>query len=371
MLPPDHSSEINKVKPRSNDVLQSGKMVRLLGLLVILPLAFSQAGPVPNHGRNGITLMATADFAGAYELNSEGSRGWSVLKTYSDRVKRNRRNASRAAYLFHTGDLTGLTIDPHAEASEPVEHTTADGARDASNDHSAPGGSETTRLLNRKGVDLLQYTGFDAVAIRTAEQTRLTPEQAPGALLRFESLAENWNPDDVLKIESQRILTGPNSFVWITAVEPASNLESLQQQIHGIRNEIYRNRAADALVILFALQNSKDTHDEMEPVIRLDPLKWLHAFTADRPGNVFHPSDPQPQDFPYSRVVAFLPGKRAFFRTTSGITICRIPAGEICQVEIEFKARRKSITQHWIGFQESMRNHAFLPADPGMQKILR
>ena len=295
--------------------------------------------------------MATSDFAGSFELNNEGSRGWSVLKTYSDRVKANRRNAASRAFLLHTGDLTGLKFDSHNNEEESMDSD-----------------DRALKLLLRRGVDLMEYTGFDGVAVQKMEEEALRDGLLWSSLLRFEH-----SMDEMLQqrlAASQRILTGPDTFVWITAIEPASTLEDMNNQIQQLRQEIYRNRAATLIILLFAGSSNHDSHAEMEPY-RITAEQWIQNFSVEPQGNVFHPLEPSSSEFPSDRMLVLMPGERAFFRTINGMTVCRIPAGQLCQIEFDFRQQRKAITQHWIGFQEALRHQRFIPADPGIQKILR
>ncbi len=387
---------------RSDTMNVSRSLLRASYWIVVLALpTWIVASPDPAHNRTRITIMATSDFAGSFELNDEGSRGWSVLKTYSDNVKRNRRNAASRAFLLHTGDLTGLKLDPHnqenfnLDSREPVSDSmnssgtnerenasdattrlsrseNADSSVAGEKDNSEapkPESNPAVDLLIRKGVDLMQYTGFDGVAIQESEERALDNALLWSSLLRFE-YRQPESLNERRSAASHKILTGPDTFVWITAIEPAATLQELDSQIEQLRQEIYRNRAANLIVLLFA-GNKRDSHDEMEAFQRITPEQWIANFTKEPSGNVFHPLDPAASDFPSDRILVLMPGKRAFFRTVNGMTVCRIPAGEICQIELDYRGNRKSITQHWIGFQEALRNSRFIPADPGMQKILR
>lgn len=322
--------------------------------LVLITFPFLlDAEPNPAHNRNRITVMATSDFAGAFELNDEGSRGWSVLKTYANRVKTNRRNSATRAFLFHTGDLTGLRYDAHDIDIMPEKQPDA------------------LSVILRQGVDLLQFTGFDAVAIQKKEELALNQGLNWPSLIRFEY------PNQEIPLESrpaasQKILTGTGTFLWISAIEPAMDSEKRDQQILQLREEIYRNRAADLIVLLFSGHRySSDSHAELESMASPSPEEWLQHFAVDQTGNLFHPQNPSDTDFPSNRILILMPGKRAFFRTTTGMTVCRIPAGQLCQIEFDFRDQRLSIAQHWVAFDEALRNHSFLPADPGLQKILR
>lgn len=324
-------------------------------LLGLKPVPASSE-PLPSHGRTRITIMATANFSGAFELNEEGSRGWSVLKTYAERVKFNRRNAASRAYLFHTGDLTGLQPDSHdLEATPSLKET-----------------GQAGKLLYRKGVDLLQFTGFEAVALREQEERSLQEHSdlpRPG-LVRFRKTVQDWKEPAQPISNPYRILSGGNTFVWVSAIEPAATLDDLRSQISLLKEEIHRNRAADLIVLLFASKSEKDSHDVPEDFQRLTPLQFLQAFMDEPEGNIFHPHSTNESGFPYSKMLILYPGERSYHRTALGTTICSIPDGEVCQIEFDFRGSRKSATQHWIGFRESMRNHSFLPADPGMEKIL-
>ena len=305
--------------------------------------------PVPAQNRNRITIMGTADFGGQFELDEEGARGWSVLKTYADRVKRNRINGASRAFLFHTGDLSGLSLNPHDN----------------------PDSKHAIDVLERQGVDLLQYTGFDAVAVRKAEETDLSGAGAGTwpSLVRFRA-------NEALMLDRPevsrpfRIWDASGPFVWLSAVEPPSDQTELAEQITSLKSEIWKNRAAEVIVLLFAQRTRAISHDESETAPSIEFGDWLKGFREDV-GNPYHPLPAESRDqFPYNKILILVAGERGFFRLSDGITVCRIPSGEICQVELDFRQNRKSITQHWISLSEDQRTYQFIPADPGLEKIL-
>ncbi|MCB1140495.1 MAG: hypothetical protein KDK23_17180, partial [Leptospiraceae bacterium] len=372
---PTAIARTNRVHTRISPAEMEGGLSRLLvlvltALLIGFPGSKSDSQPLPSNGRTRITIMATSDFAGSFELNQEGSRGWSVLRTYSRQVKFNRRNAASRAYLFHTGDLTGLQFDSHDfpdgiayfDAGHPLDDTD----------------SRTAQLLIRRGADLLQYAGFDGVALRSTEEKdlRRSSDSSWTSLLRFRAPETDWTATVGARplSHSYKILTGAGTFVWVSAVEPAGDLDSLNLQINSLRREIYNNRAANLIILLFATRRQASSHDEPDSFQRLSPEQFIQAFLNKDNGNLFHPLTSEVssgQDIPYGKMLLLLPGKRAFFQTPEGATLCRIPAGELCQMEFDFRNNRKSVTQHWIGFEEALRNHSFIPADPGMEKILQ
>ena len=123
-------------------------------------------------------------------------------------------------------------------------------------------------------------------------------------------------------------------------------------------------------MLLFAQKSSTNSHDEPEASNRIDFIDWMKGFRQDV-GNPYHPLPAESRDqFPYNKILILIPGERGFFRLPDGISVCRIPSGEICQVELDFRQNRKSITQHWISLSEDQRTYQFIPADPGLEKIL-
>ncbi|MCB1138489.1 MAG: hypothetical protein KDK23_07010 [Leptospiraceae bacterium] len=339
-------------------------------LLFVLPGHKGRGEPIPSDGRTRITIMATSDFAGSFELNKEGSRGWSVLRTYARQVKFNRRNAASTAYLFHTGDLSGLEFDTHDFPNGSAYFDAAHPMGDTE--------SRTAQLLIRRGADLLEYAGFDGVALRSTEEKDLqkSSDTSWTSLLRFRPSQPDWTTaaSQPGPSHSFRILTGARTFVWVSAVEPAGDMDSLNVQIRSLRREIYNNRAANLIVLLFATHKKEGSHDDPDAFQRLSPEQFLTAFLNKENGNLFHPlsaDESAGPDFPYRKILFLMPGHRAFFQTPEGSTICRIPSGQLCQMEFDFRNNRKSVSQHWVGFDEATRNHSFIPADPGMEKILR
>ncbi len=267
-----------------------------LVLLGVRPSVGLEA-PLPGETvpRRRLVLLIASQLAGRFGADAHAQGGLAALHTYAQTRRTTLRPESGAVLLLHTGDFTG--------------------AADA----------ETARnLLYPEGLDLVRYLGLEAALLTGREREVLRQVLRPQTgmpFVEFRPVAPEAKPFDRVPFPF-RVVSQSGFAVWI------SGLSTGQVDARELRRELWRNRAADARVLLLG-----------------EPPKDPTPADLRRIGSITNPFDLLPRARRAVDIMAFPDSRDEVRRGSDGSLYCRVRARSVCEVELIYRR------EHLIGIR--------------------